>query len=118
MAISIEATRNALATEYGSLGTWIGLATASPGTTTTPSNEATGGAPAYARKQTTWGSAATSTITGTAVTIDVAAGTYVYAILASAATVATTNGIDYASITSTTLGAQGQVIVTPSFVQS
>lgn len=118
MAIAIVGTRNTLATAYAGAGTWIGLATGNPGTTTTPSNEATGGSPAYARKQTTWGTAASSAVVGSAVTIDAAAGTYVYAILASAATVATTNQVDNCSITSTVLSAQGQVIVTPTYTQS
>ena len=118
MAIQIVGTRNSLVTSYIGIGTWLGLATGNPGTTTTPSNEATGGSPAYARKQTTWGAASASASTGSAVTIDVAAGTYVWAILASAVTLASANQTDNCAITSTVLGAQGQVILTPSFTQS
>lgn len=118
MAIAIATSRNTMATYYGTQWSWIGLATASPGTTTTPSNEATGGSPAYARKQTTWGTAASSAITGTAVTIDLPAGTYTHFIYASAATVATTNMGDNGTITSSTLPTQGQLIVTPSYTQS
>jgi len=114
MAIQIVGTRNTLVTAYIGAGTWCGLATGNPGTTTTPSNEATGGSPAYARKQTTWGSASASASTGTAVTIDVPAGTFTFCILASAVTLATTNQVDNAAITSTVLAAQGQVILTPS----
>ncbi len=118
MAVALEATRNALATKYGTMGMWIGVATASPGTTTTPANEATGGSPAYARKQTTWASASASTITGSAVTVDLAAGAYSHAILASAVTTGAANGVDYASIESTTLAAQGQIVISPTFTMT
>lgn len=116
MAIQILASRNALVTEYITLGTWLGLATGNPGTSATPSNEATGGSPAYARKQTTWGSVSASASTGTAATIDVAAGTYTHSILCSAST--GNNQVDWADITDTVLSAQGQIIVTPTYTQS
>lgn len=116
MAIAVAATRNALVTEYISLGTWIGLATGDPGTSATPSNEATGGSPAYARKQTTWGSVSSSASTGTAVTIDVAAGTYTHALLASSSS--GNNMIDKCDITDTVLSAQGQIIVTATYTQA
>lgn len=113
MAIAVQATRTALAAAYVALGAYISLHTADPGTTGT--NEATGGSPAYARKQTTW-SGSTDTRTGSEVTIDVAAGTYTYAGIWSAATSGTF--VDKIAITSTTLSAQGQIKVTPSYVQS
>lgn len=116
MAIAVAATRNALVTEYISLGTWCGLATGDPGTSATPSNEATGGSPAYARKQTTWGSVSSSASTGSAVTIDVAAGTYTWALLASASS--GNNMIDTANIVDTVLSAQGQIILTPTFTMA
>lgn len=50
---------------------WISLHTADGGTT--GSSEVTGGA--YARKSTNWAAPAASAVTGTAVTIDVPAGT-------------------------------------------
>lgn len=118
MAIAIVGTRNTLCTAYIGAGTWIGLATGNPGTSTTPSNEVTGGSPAYARKQTTWGTVSASASTGTAVTIDSPAATVTYCILASAATVATTNQVDNVAITSTVLSAQGQIIVTPTITIS
>lgn len=116
MAIAVTATRNTLATAYGSAGSWIGVATADPGTTSTPSSEASGGSPAYARKQTTWGAASGGAITGSAVTVDLAAGTYTHIIVASAST--GNSMIDKAAITSTVLSAQGQLIVTPTYTQS
>ena len=118
MAIQLLVQREALVSAYIAAATWCGLATGSPGTSTTPSNEATGGSPAYARKQTTWGTVATSASTGSAVTIDANTGTYTHAILASAVTLAAANMRDWCTITSTVLAAQGQIIVTPSYTQS
>lgn len=116
--VTSTATLNTLASTYAGLGTWIGLATGAPGTGTTPSNEASGGSPAYARKQTTWSAGTTGVQNGTAVTIDVAAATYTYMILASAATTGAANMVDNASITSVVMGAQGQIVVTPSYTQT
>ena len=114
MPIAITATKNALVTAYIAQGTWISLHTADPGTTGT--NEATGGTPSYARKQTGWAAAASATSTGTQVTIDVPPGTYTFMGLWSAATGGTF--VDKVAITSTTLGAQGQILVTPSYTQT
>ena len=116
MAIAVATTRQSLADQYKTLGTWVGLATADPGTSATPTSEATGGSPAYARKQTTWTSATGGVVNGSAVTIDVPAGTYTYVILCSAASGA--NMIDKSSITSVTMSAQGQIVVTPTFTQT
>lgn len=118
MAIAVTTTKNTMATYYGTQGTWIGLATGAPGATTTPSNEVTGGSPAYARKQTTWGAASGGAITGTAVTIDTPAATVTYIILASASTVASANMIDNASVTSVVMSGQGQIVVTPTYTQT
>jgi hypothetical protein len=78
---------------------------------TTTANEATGGG--NARKQTTWGTAAAGVTTGTACIIDLAAGTYTYATLCSASSGATQ--VDNCTITSTTLSATGQIVLTPTF---
>lgn len=114
MAIAVTTTKNNLVSAYTSQGSWISLHTGNPGTTGT--NEATGGTPAYARKQTTWAAAASATSTGTQVTIDVPPGTYTYMGLWNAATGGTF--VDWVLITSTTLGAQGQILVTPSYTQT
>lgn len=116
MAIAVATTRQALADTYKTLGTWIGLATGDPGTTATPSSEATGGSPAYARKQTTWSSSTGGVVNGTAVTIDVAAGTYTHILLASS--VSGNNMIDKADVTDVVMSAQGQVVVTPTYTQT
>ena len=115
MAGLTAATKEAAAVAIDGLGTWVSLHTADPGTSGT--SEATGGAPAYARKQTTWtAGAADGVVNGSQVTIDAAAGTYTYAGLWSAATAGTFVGS--VAITSTTLGAQGQVLVTPTITVS
>lgn len=106
-----DATKEAAAVEVSTLGTWISLHTADPGTT--GSSEASGGSPAYARKQTTWSAgAADGSVPGSEFTIDVAAGTYTHFGLWSAASGGTFVG--GGTITSTTLGAQGQIKVTPT----
>lgn len=65
--------RNAALDGVGAAGSWISLHTADPGTTGA-SEVPTG---VYARKQTTWGAAASSSKTGSAVVIDVPASTTV-----------------------------------------
>jgi hypothetical protein len=114
MAIAIAATRQALANTYATQGTYLGLTTGAPGTTSTPANEATGGG--YARVATTWTAGSGGVQNGSATTINAAAGTYTYAILCSAATGATM--VDNAAITSTTLSAAGQIVLTPTYTQS
>lgn len=114
MAIAIAASRQALADAYKALGTYFGLATASPGTTATPSNEASGSG--YARVATTWTSSSGGVVNGSAVTITAGAATYTYCLLASASSGA--NMVDNAAITSTVLSATGQIVLTPTFTQS
>lgn len=115
MAIAVTATKNALANAYKALGTYVSLHTASPGST--GASEATGGSPAYARKQTTWGTASGSTVAGSEVTFDVPAGTYTHWGLWDAATAG--NFIDGGALSaSVTLSAQGQVKAPISYTQS
>lgn len=114
MAIAVTTTKNSLCTNYASLGTYISVHTADPGST--GANEASGGSPAYARVATTWGSAANSAISGSQVTINLPAGTYTYAGLWSAASGGTF--IDKVAISSTTLGAQGTLLITPTFTMT
>ena len=110
-----NATKETAALAVTALGGWISLHTADPGTT--GANEATGGSPAYARKQTTWTAGGSDgVVNGSEVTIDLAAGTYTHFGVWTAATAGTFIG--GGSITSTTLGAQGQIKVTPTFTQS
>ena len=115
MAIAVNATKEALASAYVTLGAYISLHTSDP--STTGQNEAAGGTPSYARKQTTWTAGASDgIINGSEVSIDVPAGSYTHAGIWSAATGG--NFIDKVSITATTLGAQGVVKVTPTVTVS
>lgn len=66
------AAENAAVTGVKDAGSYISLHTADPGEVTGGS-EVTGGA--YARQQTTWGTVTNSAVTGSAVTINVPAGT-------------------------------------------
>lgn len=116
--VNCVATLNNLASTYAGYGSWIGLATGNPGTGTTPANEATGGSPAYARVQTTWSAGTTGVQNGTSVTINAAAGTYTFVIIASASTLSSANMTDNCSITSITLGSQGQIVVAPTYTQT
>ena len=114
-AFTPNATKEAASVEITSLGTWISLHTASPGTT--GANEATGGSPAYAREQTTWTAGGSDgVVAGSQVTIDLAAGTYTHFGVWTAETGGTYT--DGGTITSTVLGAQGQIKVTPTHTQS
>lgn len=109
------ATLEAAALAKTALGSWISLHTATPGTT--GASEATGGSPAYARKQTTWtGGTVDGAVPGSQVTIDVAAGTYTHFGIWSAASGGTY--VDGGLITSTVMGAQGQIKVTPTMSET
>ena len=114
MAIQLATTRQSVCNSYVALGTWIGTATASPGTTATPSNESAGGSPSYARKSTSWTPSSGGVNTGSAVTIDVPASTIAFILLASAATVGAANMIDWSDVTDIVFSAQGQAVVTPT----
>lgn len=70
MAFSVAA-ENLAVTGIKNAGTFISLHTADPGST--GASEVTGGT--YARIATTWGTVSNSAVTGSAVTIDVPAGT-------------------------------------------
>jgi len=118
MAMSVVTSKNTMATYYGTQATQIGLATAAQSTTSTITNEVTGGSPAYARVATTWGGASSSAITGTSVTINIPTTTTVtHALLCTAATGASTL-FDWCQVTSTTYNAQGSAIITPTFTMS
>jgi len=116
MPIAVATSRQALADAYKLLGTWIGSATADPGTTATPSNESAGGSPAYARKQTTWTSSTGGVINGSAVTLDVPPSTVTHILLGSA--VSGANMVDKADVTDVVFSAQGQLVVTPNYTQT
>lgn len=112
-----NATREASALAVTGAGSWISLHTADPGTTGT--GEATGGSPAYARKQTTWtGGTADGVVNGSPVVFDVPAGTYTHIGVWSAATSGMfVGGFALASSTGALPGQQ-TVTVTPSITVS
>jgi hypothetical protein len=112
--VNVDNTKQQLANTYASLGTFFGLATDDPGTTATPAHEASGGG--YARVATTWSPGAGGLETGTNCTINANAGTYTFAILCSAKT--GNNMIDNCTIGNTVLSSAGQIVFTPSYVQS
>lgn len=90
----------------------LSLHTADPGTT--GANEATGGSPAYARKAITWGATdASGDTVGTEVVFDAPAGTYTHAGYWSGDATPVFRGSSALS-PNQTLGAQGQVKVTPT----
>lgn len=91
-------------------GTWVSLHTADPGTT--GASEATGGSPAYARKQATWGSVSAGSVSMTgALTFDVPAGTYTHFSIWTASTAGTFKESGPLTPSSTTFGAQGQYVL-------
>ena len=91
--------------------TWYSLHTADPGTTGT--SEVTGGIPAYARKQTTWGAANTSGVAaGSQVTFDVPATTVTHVGFWSASTAGTFRGS--INVTDEVFAAQAQYLFTPT----
>lgn len=94
-------------------GSWISLHTGDP--STTGANEATGGSPAYARKQTTWtGGTSDGVVAGSAVSFDVPAGTYTHIGVWSASTAGTFVGGFALSTSTGALPGQATVAVTPS----
>lgn len=108
------ATKESLAVQFGTLGSYISLHTGDPGTSGT-ANEASGGS--YVRVQTTW-AAGTSDgiINGSAVDINapVNANPYTYIGVWTASTGGTFVGSS--TITSTTIsGSPGIIRVTPQF---
>lgn len=111
-----NATKEAAALAVTGLGNWISLHTGDP--STTGANEATGGSPAYARKQTTWtGGSSDGSVPGSQVTFDAPAGTYTHMGIWTASTSGTFVA-GFALSSSVTLGAQGQVLVTPTVTAS
>lgn len=110
MAIEVGATRQVLADAYTGLGTWFSIHTGA--TSGTGANEASGGSPAYARKQTTWGAGSNGVTGGSQMTFDLQAGTYTRVGFWNASSAGTFR--DACAMTSTTMPAQGQILVTPT----
>ncbi|MFI2561578.1 phage tail fiber protein [Nocardia farcinica] len=113
MPIAIASSRQALADTYKTLGSWISVHTGDPGTA--GDNEASGGSPAYARKQTTWTSGTGGVVTGSQVAIDVPPGTYTFMGVWNAASGGTM--VDKQPIGSNVFNGQSQLLLTPTFTQ-
>jgi hypothetical protein len=111
--VNVTATAQSLNNSFTGLGTWIGVCTGTPGNTSTPANEATGGSPAYARQATTWTGGTSGSAAGSAVILNLPAGTYPYMIMCSGST--GNNMVDWITLpTPIVIAAQTAVTVTPS----
>jgi hypothetical protein len=114
--VLVSQTLSNLAATYTGYGSWVGLASGAPGSTSTPSSEASGAG--YTRSNTTWSQGVSGVQTGSAVTITVAGlpTTYSYVLLSSASS--GNNMYDNNTITNVTMGATGSIVVTPTFTQT
>jgi hypothetical protein len=118
MPIATAAQRTALAAAYATAAPNAALFTADPGTTGTVVGEVTGGTPAYARLAAGWGTAANSTVTGTA-TFNVPAGaTITYGGVTVSATAGTADLRDRAAVTSQAFSSQGTYALTSTYTQT
>lgn len=104
-------TKQAAADAIKALGAYISVHTGAGGTT--GANEATGGS--YARQLATWTSGTTGTVSGSAVTVPVAAGTYVEGGIWSAVSAGTFVGSNAFSGGNVVVSGSGaSIVVTPS----
>jgi hypothetical protein len=87
MAAPSAAAKNTMLDALGTVAVFASLHTADPGTT--GASEATGGAPAYARKAITWSAASGTKVSSNVPLFDVPAGTYAFFGLWSAASAGT-----------------------------
>ena len=115
MAIQTAGLRTTLAAAYATACAYIGLATTAPGASR--GTEVTGGSPAYARKASNAGTAASSAVTFAPAAFDVPSGTTVVGINMESAVTAGTY-LDGASVTSQAFASQGTYTVTATYTQS
>lgn len=119
MAIRNATMRTSLAGQYKTAGPFGALFSADPGTAGAATNELTGGAPAYARVNMTWGTPAASAVTSAATAFNVASGsTVAYFGVCTAGTAATADVQDSVAVTSQAFGSQGTYTVTATYTQS
>lgn len=107
---NVDATTDIIIGDYVALGSWIGLTTGNPGSTASPSSEAVGGSPAYARQETDWVTSGSTSI-GSPVTFNVGPGTYTYMILCSGSSGA--NMVDWVPISPQVATVQTTITITP-----
>ena len=118
MAIRNVTQRNALASAYATGAPFGALFTADPGTADAATGEVTGGAPAYNRKALSWGAAAASAVTGSAV-FDVPSGTNVtYFGACNTVTPGAATVRDSVAIGPQNFSSQGTYTVTPTYTQA
>lgn len=112
---NVTNTKNLQAAHFGTLGSWISLHTGAPGDT--GANEVSGGSPAYARKQTVWGTPTDGLITGSECVFDVPPGTVVTHV---GVFTASTSGdfVEWADSADISFTPQGQLKVVPKYQQS
>ena len=115
MAIQTATLRTTMATNYGTATPYMALFSTVPGAS--PGTELTGGAPAYARKASNWGTAAASAITAAPAAFDVASGSTVAGIGMYTAVTAGTY-LDGTGVTSQAFSSQGQMTITATYTQS
>ena len=111
--VQVTATKQTISNAAVALGNYIGICTGSPGTTSTPANEAAGGSPAYARQATTWTAGSGGVNNGSPVTINLPASTYLYLFMASGSS--GNNMVDWCPLTAVVLGAQTAIPFTPVY---
>jgi hypothetical protein len=115
MAIQTVVLRTAMATAYATNCPWMGLATTAPGASR--GTEPTGGSPAYARKASNAGTAASSAVTFAPGAFDVPSGTTIVGVNMESASTAGTYQ-DGASVTSQAFASQGTYTVTATYTQA
>lgn len=119
MAIRNVTMRTGLATQYKTLAPFGALFTADPGTSGTVTGEVSGGAPAYARVNMTWGTASASAVTSAATAFNVPTGTTItYFGVCTAGTAGTADLQDSVAVTSQAFASQGTYTVTATYTQS
>ena len=111
--VQVTATKQTISNAAVALGNYIGICTGSPGTTATPSNEAAGGSPAYARQATTWTAGSGGVNNGSPVTINLPSSTYLYLIQCSGSS--GNNMVDWCPITAVVLSSQTAIPFTPVY---
>lgn len=116
MAINVTSTKNALAQAFADLVEYISLHTGNPGSSGSPSNEVTGGSPAYARKVPSWGSPSGGVIAADELEFDVPVGTTVTHVGYLDGDGNLVDWADSADVSFTS--AQGKLRVTPKYTQS
>src|SRR4051794_13214446 len=115
MAIQTVTMRNALVDAYKAQGTFVAVYSTVP--TTTAGTEPTGGAPAYARKASNWGTTATSAATAAPAAFDIPSG-FTVAGVGFHSAVTAGNYLDGTSVTSQPFNSQGTYTVTATYTQS